>query len=286
MAFDAARSEVVLFGGANYAESRVFADTWSWDGTSWTERHPAHSPAARDWPALAYDDALGEVVLFGGGIPGAAANSDETWTWDGSDWSEQQPEWSPPGRHSAAMAYDAARGLLVLFGGLGQGGYLNDTWTYDGRTWTPVCGVDALPACGPPPGLGNAMAYDPLHQQIVMFGGSNGDNYTWTWDGSGWTLQQPAQSPPAPQFGTLVFDAALGQIVLVGSDLPGFGTVGNELWGWDGSDWRQLQPAASPPRRRDAAVVFDPLSGGVLLFGGGQFANGVQTDLNDTWLLR
>ncbi|HZQ36270.1 MAG TPA: hypothetical protein VFD32_10075, partial [Dehalococcoidia bacterium] len=162
-------------------------------------------------------------------------------------------------------------------------------WTYDGRTWTPVCGTDATPVCGPPPGFANAMAYDPLHQQIVMFGGSNGDNCTWTWDGSGWTLQQPVHAPPAPQFGTMAFDpllGQLGQIVLVGSDLPGFGTFGNQVWVWDGADWTQLQPAADLPPRRAITVAFDPNSDGLLLFGGGVFANGVQRDLGDTWVLR
>jgi len=232
-------------------------------------------------------------VLFGGAETGSPGGSDETWTWDGSDWTLQHPAVSPPARYNASLAYDAARGVLVLFGGFGtggvRGGYLDDTWTYDGRTWTPVCGTDATPVCGPPPGYGNAMAYDLLHQQIVMFGGSNGDNYTWTWNGSVWTLQQPVHAPPAPQFGSLAFDpllGQLGQIVLVGSDLPGFGTFGNQVWAWDGADWTQLQPAADLPSRRAAAVAFDPNSGGLLLFGGGVFANGVQRDLGDTWVLR
>jgi hypothetical protein len=36
MAFDAARSEVVLFGGETGAPSA--GDTWTWDGTDWTQR--------------------------------------------------------------------------------------------------------------------------------------------------------------------------------------------------------------------------------------------------------
>ena len=37
-------------------------------------------------------------------------------------------------RDGPALAYDAARGRVVLFGGSG-GGYLADTWEWDGNDW-------------------------------------------------------------------------------------------------------------------------------------------------------
>lgn len=46
----------------------------------------------------------------------------------------------PPGRSSAGMAYDAASGAVVLFGGCCDGGgYLNDMWSFG-------AGVAAVPA--------------------------------------------------------------------------------------------------------------------------------------------
>src|SRR5437016_3218101 len=41
VAYDAARSQVVLFGGWN---GDTIGGTWTWDGTTWTHRTPAHSP--------------------------------------------------------------------------------------------------------------------------------------------------------------------------------------------------------------------------------------------------
>jgi hypothetical protein len=38
-------------------------------------------------------------------------------------------------RDQHAMAYDAARGQVVLFGGVGYSGTLNDTWVWDGTNW-------------------------------------------------------------------------------------------------------------------------------------------------------
>ncbi len=51
MTYDAARGQVVLFGG--YRSAHDFGDTWTWDGTDWTQLSPVHSPSARDgmaWP--------------------------------------------------------------------------------------------------------------------------------------------------------------------------------------------------------------------------------------------
>ena len=58
----------------------------------------------------------------------AAINSsdpvfNDTWTWDGTTWTKQHPATSPPPGWSASMAYDAATGNVVLFGG--DGGKLN-----------------------------------------------------------------------------------------------------------------------------------------------------------------
>jgi pyruvate/2-oxoacid:ferredoxin oxidoreductase beta subunit len=59
------------------------------------------------------------------------------------------------GRGGHAMAYDAARGQVVLFGGLGSSGRLNDTWVWDGTNW-----VQKFPGNAPPARYGHAMAYD------------------------------------------------------------------------------------------------------------------------------
>jgi hypothetical protein len=74
MAYDAATGTVVLFGGF------AFGDTWTWDGTTWTQQAPPAHPSARSAASMAYDAATGTVVLFGGSrqINGARAG---TWTW-------------------------------------------------------------------------------------------------------------------------------------------------------------------------------------------------------------
>jgi hypothetical protein len=57
------------------------------------------------------------VVLFGGYDSTNECLFDGTWTWDGTTWTKQAPAVHPSPRADAAMAYDAATGTAVLFGG-------------------------------------------------------------------------------------------------------------------------------------------------------------------------
>jgi hypothetical protein len=77
------------------------------------------------------------------------------------------------------MAYDAATGKVVLFGGWTPSGALGDTWTWDGSTWTRQAS-----AVSPPARRSAAMADDAATGNVVLFGGSDccGQlDSTWTW---------------------------------------------------------------------------------------------------------
>jgi hypothetical protein len=129
MAYDAARGEVVLFGGYDYTflTSVLLNDTWVWNGTAWTQRSSttATIPAPRIAHGMTYDALRGEVVMFGG------YDSDplnDTWVWNGATWTIHAGA-GPTARSGHAMAYDAARAELVLFGGRNNG-EKNDTWRW------------------------------------------------------------------------------------------------------------------------------------------------------------
>jgi hypothetical protein len=140
IAYDAAREQVVLFGGQADCDDLgcfPFKDTFTWEGSAWERRRPATSPGRRATMGMAYDEAHGQVVLFGGNqnfIGGRVLG--DTWTWDGSTWTRQFPETRPSRRAAVGMAYDAARGEIVLFGGWSYEAVFAETWTYDGTTWT------------------------------------------------------------------------------------------------------------------------------------------------------
>ena len=188
------------------------------------------------------------------------------------DWTQQSPAAHPDAREYASMAYDAATGNIVLFGGEDSHGRLSGTWTWDGSTWTKQA-----PATRPPPRVGASMAYDAATGNIVLFGGNGNHRIlsdTWTWDGSTWTKQSPPTHPSARAGASMAYDAATRDILLFG----GFGRRA-ATWTWDGSTWTKQSPATSPHGRENASMAYDAATGNIVLFGGDSFSGLYR----DTW---
>ena len=129
LVYDPPTRTVVLFGGVT-ANLTPLNDTWTWNGIDWVQHFPTANPAPRNGPALAYDAALGAVVLFGGAIGTCCSdNLNDTWTWNGVDWTETYPSSAlPKARNAPNMDYDPLRKVILLFGGDTLGPVLDDTW--------------------------------------------------------------------------------------------------------------------------------------------------------------
>jgi plastocyanin len=236
----------------------------------------ATTPPARQGAGLVYDAARGQTVLFGG-FAGGAGYLGDTWTWDGTSWTEQHPPNSPPARAYMGIAYDAARRQVVIFGGSRLDRLANDTWTWDGTNWTQV-----HPSRFPRSRYGPAMAYDGERRQIVLFGGVDIEGYrndTWTWDGTTWTRQAPPSSPGRRRYSSMAFDRAVGVTILFGGFRSGE-TFLNDTWTWDGAGWTRRSPVRSPVRREGAGMAYDEAAARIVLFGGAGI-NGEM--LADTW---
>jgi hypothetical protein len=70
---------------------------------------------------------LAWVEIFGGGYSTPLQN--QTWAWDGINWTEVHPATSPGARYAASMAYVPLDNGLVLFGGFNPQ-TLDDTWIF------------------------------------------------------------------------------------------------------------------------------------------------------------
>jgi hypothetical protein len=127
MAFDEARQQTLLFGGAG-PNGVLDPSTWAWDGTNWTQV-ATMGPSLRRSTGLAYGN--GRVLLFSGS-PGLSAMKDvaitaDTWSWDGRLWTQLQ-DIGPQPRHSHAISFDTSRQRFTLFGGEVVGEIGGDTW--------------------------------------------------------------------------------------------------------------------------------------------------------------
>ena len=215
MAYDTWQFKLVLFGGLN--ASGGLDHTFVWDDANWTQQNPAHSPPKRFLASMAYDAADGKVVLFGGDTSSSAATLSDTWVWNGTDWKQEHPAKSPSARALPVMAYDAAAGKVVLFGGVNSSGAVSDTWVWNGTDWK-----QEHPANSPPARYSAAIAYDEAQGLVVLFGGldSNGNLLadTWVWNGTDWTQDYFKDGPVARLGAGMAFDEAEGQIVLFGGD--------------------------------------------------------------------
>jgi HYR domain len=202
-------------------------------------------------------------------------------------WTQRIPIASPFARELHAMAYDSARGVTVMYGGLAEKSILyKETWELVGGTqW-----VKRNPAHTPDLRYGAALTYDSLRGESVLFGGTNGlflPNETWTWDGSDWTQKHPATSPPGLYTPAMAYDSGRDVVVLFGgSNLTG---MHNETWEWDGSNWTQKITTTSPPHREAASMSYDSDRMRIVLFGGSasstNFADIWEYDEND-WVER
>jgi len=216
------------------------------------------------------------IVLFGGATQSGTYLND-TWTWDGTNWTEQTPPVSPSPRTSY-MTYDGATGNVVLFGGNDAAGSLGDTWTWNGttKTWTQL-----NPANSPSPRLAPT-AYDEATQSLLLFGDSTVDlNDTWTWNGTNWIKLAPAVSPTPRAQANMAYDPSIRMVVLFGGYAGTWENSLNDTWMWNGTNWKQVTPATPPPNRYNFGMSYHVAAKILVMFGG--FSSSVAR--SDTWLL-
>ncbi len=283
MVFDSARNRIVLFGGYSGSAGIYLSDTWEWDGATWTQVFPAQSPSPRETP-LAFDAARSRTVLFGGTSSNGTFMGD-TWEWDGTNWLQRTPTQAPFARHARAMAFDPQRSRVVLCSGGGSGLPGADTWEWDGTNWT-LRNTNQVMRRG-----SQQMAYDPVQQRLIMYGGSFSDggprvpfavqacSDTQAWNGTNWVQVDGHTSPPRRP-NQLTFDPVAGRVLQVTAE--GSYATAMLTWHWVGDRWVQRQPVMSPSERQFSSLAADPVRQRVVLFGGAIPTSSLPP-LNETW---
>jgi hypothetical protein len=167
MALDVVRGTMVMFGGGGTggATPNVLGDMWEWNGATWTQLAPAHLPPARWSFGMTTDFGNARVLLHGGSSNWSSTvpTFTDTWSWDGTDWTQIVTAVQPPPIMSFGMTYDWMRNVPVLFGGEPLA---NETWLFAGNTWVR----DVAP--GPAAQAGCTLAFDVAAGRIVFFAGN------------------------------------------------------------------------------------------------------------------
>ncbi len=74
-------------------------------------------------------------------------------------------------------------------------------------------------------------------------------------------MVQSANAPSTRRVARMAFDPQRGRVVLYGGISLITGNWLQDIWEWDGVDWRQIPTANAPPGDAESALLFDPISG-------------------------
>jgi len=303
MTYDAADAEVILFGGeyhlpkgpgTNVSNVSYYSDTWAFHGGAWHNiTNILDSPPGRYYAMMTYDAVDGYVVLFGGDY--AKEFLGDTWTFKGGAWTnitDGTPRADTPNcRIDAGIAYDAAAGYIVMFGGTVKVGGVcqngarnetsNETWSFSHGTW-----AELSPEASPPARWAESLVYDATTGSVVLFGGLGALDTsladTWMFSRGNWTQIRPVLYPPGRFSAGMVFDPSTGNVLMFGglSEPQRAAPILSDFWEFSSGDWVNLTLIPSPPPTSSMSFTYDGKDGYVLLFGGQNQSGGY---VNDTW---
>ena len=240
MAWDPMLEKVILFGGAGYDNNNSSArlgDTWVWDGTSWEQISYPGGPPARSAHGMALDRTSGSVILHSGHNVFGYSSSNDTWEWNGSQWT----------RRTGVADCDAVHGICALrnfamasFTGVPGGVLINGGRYWHGtdtdRTYLRLGGSWTDVPAGPAPRRAHTMAGDVASGQVVLFGGvspSGTLDDTWVFNRSDsvndW-VQVGMQVHPGRRYGhAMAYDIMRDEVVVLGGLASGVGPS-NDTW--------------------------------------------------------
>lgn len=320
--FDRDRGRMLLFGGFTGDTSNGtgvdYNDLWSFDpkANAWTELEPASSPPpAGNGCAGVYAARAKELLLYDLASDNSQPGSTSSlWAYDtkSDGWTELHASGDrPPTLGLPAAAYDVRGGRMFLFGG--QTDLLqesNDLYAYNpaSNNWQKIDVKGTRPAGR----HGEALVYDSDTDRLLMFGGIS-DKYvqspesgvapeqtsyrdTWAFDlkSVSWTELKPAGKVLGPSEPAAVYDPALKSVVSYTAGVGPDGHLEAQLQVYDSREnaWTTLPQAADwPSARWNPALLLDPGSSSILLYGGQQVVSKsettsggvVGTPLGDIW---
>ena len=286
MTTDRATGRIVMCGGTGFTSTfTTFDEVFEWNGSNWLAA--ASLPGNRRSHAAVSDSH--SLWLYGGlrndaGEPAIeeTTRTASTWTrrgflhagsfaahdpvrlrtvspvegttleFDGYEWMDTGI--APP-LGVIAIGWHGSSARIVAIDNSGG------TWQFDGMQWSQA-------ASASPVRVNAALAYDPLRDMLVMFGGSGPTGITndlFEWDGASWTQRFPTNLPPASVEPTMCWNGATGRIFMAAAGSP-------NAFEWDGVDWVLVSTQTPTPAK--PRVGYAPVFGIVMTGQSTTFANG------------
>ncbi|HSN67785.1 MAG TPA: hypothetical protein VLV48_00980, partial [Thermoanaerobaculia bacterium] len=251
--WQAYEGNVVLYGGA-CVTGLVPGVTWEWDGTNWKAVEGGGSAGRVFGHAMAYDQARGESILFGGTDIDVGTEVNFTYKYRASKWQGAFTVYSPGPRSLFGFTTDPENDAVWLYGGV-RGSH--DLWKYAFGQWTQVFAADQPANCSYP-----LTVWDTDRKTMVMV---CADASVKEFDGTKWKVHAIDDKRPSTSIqASLVYDPTLKKTIIYG----GYdGNYLNETWTWDGTKWTKID-GKKPHYRALASMFYDPISKKTILYGG------------------
>ena len=224
-------------------------------------------------------------------------------------WTLLFPGGMPDERFAGAAVYDSPTNSMIVFGGFGSAGVVNDVLSLSkangngASAWTTVIPNSA--AGSPAARDFHTAVYDSSNSRMIVFGGCSfsGDlcatllNDVWVLTNANgvsgtptWVQLSPAGTPPPGRWGhAAAYDSTNNRMIVYGGD--NLSVTFSDVWvlsnanGLGGTPtWTQLSPAGGPPTGQDSPSVVYDSSHNVLIAFAGLGAN-FGFDTNSVWTL-
>ncbi|HVC41686.1 MAG TPA: kelch repeat-containing protein [Candidatus Saccharimonadales bacterium] len=255
MAYDPVDRTVVLFGGQSRSGS--LNDTWTWNGSVWTQAHPGTPPPPLDNPQMTYDPVSHDVLLVGGeqlANHGQACSGGSGSSSGSTGSSGSRTTFIPPGTPIPAMApVPSATGTARHLTPVGVPGCATlvapsaSTWLWNGSDWSAASGSTPYLALG-----SSSLATDPVSERVVLLPRG--------------PFAEPALGVAQPVIACPMLHKAIpdGQ-----PPCPWPITIA-PAWTWNGHRWTVIPASAtnSSSVLFSSSIVDDAVSGRLAAFGG------------------
>lgn len=206
----------------------------------------------------------------------AVDNNRRTWEESASQWLVRPAD--APVSGNLELHYAPSLGRMLGVYNQSASPWPLQLFSFDGDRW------ESIAATNTPTGRGDAnFVWDPVRNQLVMFGGVDGWfgtllDETWVFDGVDWALRTPAVRPPGRTLAAMAFDLARQRALMVGGYSPNTGIL-SDTWEWDGASWTQRVIAVEPSARYGAAMAYDVGRSRAVLYGGLGMLPGTDSEL-------
>lgn len=282
----------VLAGNSKGVSAPTNTATATTAALTWTQESPAGGPGARIGASAVYDPVRQRMIVMGG--------QDSTSVYYNDVWALSLPAppapptppvlpvWTlilpdspagPPRRYGHVAIYDADQDRMVVFGGQTDTApsYLNDVWYLSlgaSPGWSaPVVSGSTLPR------LYAAGVYDPLHQELLVYGGEDGVSALDSAaalslpPGSGptWRTVNPTPRPSPRMEMAAVFDESNDRMLIFGGT---DGTPNDETHALQSGTptWTALAPLLSPAPICGMQAVLDTYNRRMVFWSGDDFS--------------